>query len=116
MMKATDYKSKNPQRVLAKFFDCCKRRAWKQILKHVQSSWLARHKEPSKELRMAFRGIYDVEDMGIIFHKKRTSHTLSVNIKRSIEGKSHTSIVQSHREAKLTYEEGKWRVDPESIR
>lgn len=112
MMKVTDYKSKNPQWALAHFFDCWKRRAWKQILKHVQSSWLARHKEPNKTLRTSLHTLVDAEDMGIILHKKRSAHILLVSIQRKLQT---GEIVQSHRKVKLAYEDGKWRVDPKSI-
>jgi hypothetical protein len=111
MMKTTDYKPKNPQWALAHFFDCWKRRAWKQILEYVQLSWIARHKDPSKVLRTSLHTLVNAEDMQIIFHKKRSAHILLVRIQR----KSNTAIDQSQQKVKLFYEDNKWRVDPESI-
>jgi len=111
MMKISDYKRKNPGWALAHFFDCVKRRAWKQILEYVQLSWLARHKEPNRVLRTSLHTLIDAEDVRIISHKKRRAHILLVNIQR----KSNTGIDQSHRKVKLVYEGQKWRVDPGSI-
>lgn len=111
MMKTTDYKPKNPQWALAHFFDCWKRRAWKQILEYVQLSWLTQHEDPSKALRTSLHTLVDAKEMRIIFHKKRNAHILLVNIQRKL----NTDVDQSQREVKLSYEDNKWRVDPESL-
>ncbi len=111
-MKISDYKSKNPTWALAHFFDCWKRKAWKQILEYVQLSWIARNKEPSKILRMSLPPLIDTEFIQVISHKKRSASVLLVNIQRRLK---NTGLDHLQQEVKLFYEDEKWKVDPESI-
>lgn len=106
MIKSKDYKQGSPEWVMAKFFDCWKRRAWKQMLDYVQPSWIFQYKDPSRILRISFSKLINVD---LVQMNANTGAVAIFSIKLFRETGLSWPLV------KLVRERKKWGVDPRSI-
>lgn len=110
MIKQKNYKEGSPEWVMAKFFDCWKRRAWKQMLDYVQPSWLAIHKEPNKILRLSLHTLVDTE-----FIQLNANTGVVAIFLVSISKKSYVVASQWQYAIRLVREGKKWGIDPKSV-
>lgn len=110
MISTHDYKPNSPGWVMARFFNCWKRRAWVQMLAYVQPSWLVQHEEPNRVLRLSLHTLVDAEFVQINAETGITTVFL-VNIDR----KSSYHRDQSVKAVRLVREGKKWGIDPKSI-
>lgn len=102
MIKIRDYKPNSPEWVMAKFFDCWKRRAWVQMLNYVQPPWLTRHKEPNKVLRLSLNKLVNTE-------------FIQMNANTGIVAVFLVNISKKVHEVRLVREDKRWGLDPSSI-
>lgn len=107
MIKIRDYKPNSPEWVMAKFFDCWKRRAWIQILDYVQPSWLAQHKEPNRVLRLSLHNLIDTE-----FIQMNANTGIVAVFLVDFHREGYAVAVQ---EVRLVRESKRWGLDPSSI-
>jgi len=110
MIKIRDYKPYSPEWVIAKFFDCWKRRAWVQLLDYVQLSWLNQYDEPNRILRLSLQTLDNAEFVQV----NANTGAVAVIIV-DIYLKLKTGIDKSRHSVRLVYENGRWGVDPRSI-
>lgn len=110
MIAIRDYKLNSPEWVVAKFFDCWKRRAWQQILDYVQLSWLNQYDEPNRMLR---RSLHTLADAEFIQVNANTGAVAVILV--DIYIKSYKGINITRHSVKLIHEEGQWGIDPRSI-
>ncbi len=110
MIKIKNYKQGSPEWVMAKFFDCWKRRAWKQMLDYVQPSWLAIHKEPNKVLRLSLDKLIDIQ-----FVQVNAKTGVIAIFQINIRTRFHSSDDIALKAVRLVREGKKWGVDPRNI-
>ena len=110
MIKIREFKPNSPGWVMAKFFNCWKRRAWVQMLAYIQPSWLAQHEEPNRTLRLSLHTLVDAEFVQVNAETGITTVFL-VDIRR----KSDYHADQSVKAVRLVREGKKWGIDPGSI-
>jgi hypothetical protein len=114
MIKVKDYKQDSPEWVIAKFFDCWKRRAWKQITDYVQLSWLSVYSEPKKRLKSCFSR--KLIDANLIQVNARSGVVTDILVEFDISQKLVSEIRLICEKAPMrTSAKGKWGVNPASV-
>jgi len=107
MIRVRDYKPDSPEWVMASFFDCWKRRAWAQMLKYVQPSWLAKYEQPNKILRQSLHTLVDTE-----FIQMNANTGIVAVFLVGIRRKLYTITDHSIQAVRLVREGKKWGIDP----
>lgn len=110
MIKSKNYKQGSSEWVMAKFFDCWKRRAWKQMLDYVQPSWLHQYKDPSRMLRMILNKLVSAE-----FVQVNANTGVVAVFAMKVFRETYSVIGLSYPSVKLVREGKKWAVDPRSL-
>jgi len=110
MINSRNYKIDTPEWVMARFFECWKLRAWKQMLGLIQSSWSSQYKDPSKALRMMLGKFVSVEFVQMNANTGAVAVFL-MNISKEL----YSVPIQSRLAVKLIREGKKWVVDPRSL-
>ena len=114
MIKIRDYKADSPEWVMAKFFDCWKRRAWKQMADYIQLSWLDAMPDPSKMLKSHFN--VKLLDVNFIQVNARTGVVTEFLIELDVSEKAVHKIRLICETAPMRPSpKGKWGVNPTSI-
>ena len=110
MIKIRDYKPDTPEWVMAKFFNCWKRRAWSQILDYVQPSWLAQYEDPNRVLKMLLGRLVNAE----FVQMNANTGIVAVFLVR-IHKRFYTEDYESVQKVRLVRKGKKWGIDPNSI-
>lgn len=113
MINQRKYEVNSPEWVMAKFFDCWKRRAWKQILHYIQASKLAHYQEPNRWIRQILRSkLISVEFIQV---NARTSVVAVFLVRIKTRIKPYAPVDEALKKVKLFREGKKWGVIPGSI-
>ena len=117
MINPKMHKKGSPEWVLAKFFEAWKRRAWKQMVDYIKSSWLVIYKEPDTWLKLTFNP--ELIDARLIQASGRTPAVIEYLVE--IEYKAPLAIAKKSVSkirlySKMTsLQETVWGVDPTTI-
>ena len=115
MIKAKRYKPKSPEWVMAMFFNCWRRRAWKQMLPYTQNSWVAQYGEKaSKQIKILLRGM--LVDANLVQRNNTTPAMAEYLIKINYKPwgiHSYTKTVTS--KVRLIRERKSWNIVPDSV-
>lgn len=117
MINPKMHKQGSPEWVLAKFFETWKRRAWKQMVDYIRSSWLDIYTEPDKWLKLIFK--LELIDARLIQANARTPAVTEYLIE--IEYKAPLAIAKKGVSKIRLYsritslQEVVWGVDPTTI-
>lgn len=109
MINPQSYKLDSPEWVLAKFLECWKRRAWKQMLNYVRKSWLEKHQDPSKVLRSLLN--FKLISADLIQINANTGTVAVFLMQLQYRGFTFDNI--SSIEIKLFRESKRWGVSPD---
>ena len=115
MIRAKKYKPESPEWVLAQFFDCWQRRAWRQILSYVRASWIDRYEEMASGMIKAVLNSRLI-DTRFVQLNADTGAVVEYLVEISYRAWSDYSLTDTvTTKIRLFRERKKWRVDPDSI-
>jgi len=117
MINPKTHKQGSPEWVLAKFLEAWKRRAWKQMVDYVRSSWLDIYTEPDKWLKLTFNP--ELIDARLIQASGRTPAVTEYLVEIEYKApfaiqKKVVSKIRLYSEMK-PFKEVVWGVDPTTI-
>ena len=115
MIKSKKYKSESPEWVIAQFFDCWRRRAWRQILFYIRSSWIDRYEDMASGMIKAVLNSRLV-DADFVQLNANTGAVVEFLIEITFRSWGDYSVNEKAvTKIRLFRERKKWRVDPDSI-